>query len=87
MDFVRFTDYTKSEKSLAMRKGAIRRDDRVLIVDEWIETGAQAKAAIKLIERMGGRVAGIATLNADSNGSTEVLLDMYNCRPVHVSKR
>jgi hypothetical protein len=52
-------------------------------VDEWIETGAQAKAAIRLIERRGGRVVGIACLCAERNSGTKTLFDSYNCRPIH----
>ena len=36
--------------------------DRVLLVDEWVGTGAQMLAAIELIERMGATVAGIACI-------------------------
>lgn len=31
---------------------------RVLIVDQWIETGGTMKAAIKLVERLGATVVG-----------------------------
>ncbi len=41
--------------------------DRVLLVDEWIETGAQIQAAIHLIENEGGVIVGIATINMDWN--------------------
>ena len=46
---------------------------RVLIVDEWIETGAQVSAAVSLIERQGAIVAGIATINMDRNQVTEAI--------------
>ena len=31
---------------------------RVLLVDQWIETGGTMKAAIQLVERFGGTVVG-----------------------------
>ncbi len=31
---------------------------RVLLVDQWIETGGTMKAAIELLERLGAAVAG-----------------------------
>lgn len=31
---------------------------RVLIVDQWIETGGTMKAAIKLVEKLGATVVG-----------------------------
>jgi adenine phosphoribosyltransferase len=77
--------YTSLEKSFAMRKGPVKRGDKVLIVDEWIETGGQVKAVIRLVERAGGKVVGIAALNAHKNAKTRVLFDRYNCRPIHVA--
>ena len=37
---------------------AIAKDDQVLVVDDLVATGGTALAAIRLIERAGGRVAG-----------------------------
>jgi len=68
-----FVDYTGQSKSLEMRPDILRPDERMLLVDEWIETGAQARAAIKLIERAGGAVAGIATINADSTAASDLI--------------
>lgn len=81
-DIVRksFVDYTKTTKSFEMTKNSITKGDRVLIVDEWIETGSQVKAAISLIEGLGGKVAGITTINADKNENTKVLFDKYNLK-------
>ena len=53
--------------------------DRVSI-GEWIETGAQAKAAIELIEGQGGVVAGVAAVNIDVNEGTRPLITKYNCQ-------
>ena len=53
-DAIGFVDYTDQVKSLELRKGAIEPGTRVLLVDEWIETGSQVKAAVELIEGQGG---------------------------------
>ena len=50
-----------------------RRECRLARGHEWIETGAQARAAIKLIERAGGAVAGIGTINADSTAASDFI--------------
>jgi adenine phosphoribosyltransferase len=79
-DRAEFVDYTGQRKALELRVGAVRPGARVLLVDEWIETGAQARAAIELIERQGGIVAGVAAINIDVNDNTHPLLAQYNCQ-------
>lgn len=74
-----FADYTGRRKVLEIRRGILKAGDRVLIVDEWIETGAQVQAAIELIEAAGGEVAGIATINMDSNPLPSRLREEYRC--------
>jgi adenine phosphoribosyltransferase len=54
----KFSDHSKSDKSFEMNRLLIRPGDRILIVDDWIETGSQMKAAIRLIERAKGHVVG-----------------------------
>lgn len=75
-----FIDYTGQRKLLEVRADALKPGTRVLLVDEWIETGAQALAAITLIERQGGIVVGIAAINIDVNEHTRPLLEIYNCQ-------
>ena len=55
---------------------------KILIVDEWIETGAQVKAAIELVERLRGVVVGVAAINMDKNDLTRVLREKYNCQMI-----
>jgi adenine phosphoribosyltransferase len=76
---VDFVDYTGRRKSLELRTDAIAPKTKVLIVDEWIETGAQVKAAIELVERQGGIVIGIATINIDDNADTRLIREKYQC--------
>jgi adenine phosphoribosyltransferase len=77
-----FVDYTKEHKALEIRLNAVTRGMKVLIVDEWIETGAQMKAAIELVERLGGVVVGVATINMDENNLTRALREKYNCQAI-----
>lgn len=74
---VTFRDYTGDEKSLSIRVGALAKGTRVLLVDDWIETGAQASAAMELIKREGGYVVGVAAINIDANKATRDLLSGY----------
>jgi len=81
-DQVYFVDYTGQEKSLELQQGAIKTGDKVVLADEWIETGAQIRAAIELVERQGGIVVGIVTINIDENENTQKLLKEYPCHAV-----
>jgi adenine phosphoribosyltransferase len=79
VDTADFVDYTGDRKSLEIRKGTIETGTRVLLVDEWVETGAQIEASIKLIEKQGGIIAGIASINIDDNEEGNDLRARYPC--------
>lgn len=71
------TDYTGSTKTLEVDREAIRDDERVLLVDDWIETAGQMTAAADLVERAGGTVAGIVVLDAQENDASRRLDERY----------
>ncbi len=79
VDSAACVDYTGQRKTLELRRGALKPSMRVLLVDEWIETGAQIQAAIALIEGQGAVVAGIASLHIDDNEQAEPLRARYHC--------
>jgi adenine phosphoribosyltransferase len=84
VDRISFVDYSGQPKSLELRTDAITPGARVIIVDEWIETGAQVKAAIELVEKQGGVVIGVATINMDSNPKTQQLRDRYDFHALQI---
>ena len=47
---------------LEIHADAVTRGQRVLIVDDVLATGGTAAAAIELVEKLGGTVAGLAFL-------------------------
>src|SRR5438105_11119256 len=47
---------------LEVHKDAIRSGERVLIVDDVLATGGTARATARLVERLGGKVIGVACL-------------------------
>jgi adenine phosphoribosyltransferase len=55
-------DYRGNRHELRLQRAALMPQDRVLLVDDWIETGSQARAAGNLIERCGARLIGVATV-------------------------
>jgi adenine phosphoribosyltransferase len=48
------------QESIEIHEDAIKRGQRVLLVDDLLATGGTASAAAKLIERLGGKVVGMA---------------------------
>ena len=69
-DVVSFTNYSGRTQDMEMRTPAFAAGTRVLLVDQWIETGGTMDGAIRLVERQGGIVAGIATIAMEDNDRT-----------------
>ena len=69
-DSVSFTNYSGRTQDMEMRTPAYAAGTRVLLVDQWIETGGTMDGAIRLVERQGGIVAGIATIAMEDNDRT-----------------
>ena len=81
-DRVEFVDYSGEKKSLELRGGAVTPGMRVLVVDEWIGTGAQAGAAATLIERQEGVVVGVAAIASDAKPPPHALLERLSVRTI-----
>lgn len=63
---------------LTIHKDAIKPGQRVLITDDLLATGGTIEATIKLVEELGGVVAGIAFLIELSYLDGRKLLDSYD---------
>jgi adenine phosphoribosyltransferase len=48
--------------TLELHEDAIQPGQRVLVVDDLLATGGSARAAVNLVERLGGQVVGVAFL-------------------------
>lgn len=55
-------DYRGNRHQLTSLSAQFAPGDRVLLVDDWIETGSQATAAQSLIERCGATLVGISVV-------------------------
>jgi adenine phosphoribosyltransferase len=74
-------DYSGTDKTLEIRPCSLA-GARILLVDDWIETGAQVGAAIRLIESCAGTVAGVVAICIDENEATANLRQAYRCHSV-----
>ena len=79
---VAYVDYSRTEKVIAIHGDAIAPGDRILLVDDWVETAATIHAAIGLIERSGGVVVGVGALMDDTTPAVRATLAPYNYRAV-----
>jgi adenine phosphoribosyltransferase len=73
-------DYSGKKKGLEIETGGkgIKEGDRVVLIDDWWGKGAQGKAAIRLIERAGGKVVGVGIMLNEMEQDAEQDFDSYN---------
>ena len=55
-------DLEYGTNELCMHEDAVKPGDRVLIIDDLLATGGTMEATIKLVEKLGGTVVGLAFL-------------------------
>jgi adenine phosphoribosyltransferase len=68
---VKFVDYTKNSKTLEIVNESVPPKSKIIIVDEWIETGETMKACIKIMEKMNCDIMGLAAIGIDENENTK----------------
>ena len=76
---VDFVNYSKRNQFMEIRFPAFETGTKVIIVDQWVETGGTMGAAIKLIEQQGGLVKGVIALAIEENDNTKKLRNDYKC--------
>lgn len=77
-----FTDYSDQSKTLELHPDRLGAGDRVLVVDEWVETGAQMRAATALVAEAGADVAAVASISVPKNDGTEPLFERYEVHSI-----
>ncbi len=55
-------DYRGGRQTLRLQRAALAAGDRVLLVDDWLETGSQAAGARALVEQCGAAFLGVAAI-------------------------
>lgn len=79
-----FTDYSNTKKALELNKNSIKKQEKIVIVDDWIETGSQIKAAIKLVEKLQAKVVLILAIAAHKNDAIDKINSNYKIVSVRV---
>ena len=78
-DAVDFVNYSGLHQQMEMRKPAFTPGTRVLLVDQWVETGGTMDAGIRLVERQGGVIAGVAAVCIEETGGGAAYRGRYRC--------
>ena len=52
---------------------------KVLLADQWVETGGTMDGAIRLVERQGGKVVGLAAVAIEENAATDAYRARFRC--------
>ena len=78
-DRVSFSNYSGRTQDMEMRLPAFAPGTRVLLVDQWVETGGTMEGAIELVVRQKGVVAGIAAIAIEDTERARKLRETYPC--------
>ena len=78
-DSVTFSNYSGRIQDMEVRLPAFSRGTRVLLVDQWIETGGTMDGAIRLVKRQEGIVAGLVAIAMESNAKTDEYREYFPC--------
>jgi adenine phosphoribosyltransferase len=74
---IEIMDYSRTQKTLEIAEGILSKADKVLVIDDWSETGAQLRGAIDLAEKCGAKVVGAAAVNIDDKVLQDARLSKY----------
>jgi len=78
-DKISFSNYSGRTQDMEMRQPAFAPGTRVLVADQWVETGGTMDGAIRLIERQQGVVAGLLAIAIEENARTLEYRERYHC--------
>ena len=70
-------DWRGNEPELLLQRAVLAPEDRVLLVDDWVETASQALAARRLIEDCRAKWAGLTVLVDQAEPRTRSLLEPF----------
>jgi adenine phosphoribosyltransferase len=78
-DKVSFGNYSGRTQDMEMRLPAFAKGTKVLLADQWVETGGTMDGAIRLVERQGGKVVALAAVAIEEKEVTNAYREKYTC--------
>ena len=78
-DKVSFSNYSGRTQDMEMRLPAFAPGTKVLLVDQWVETGGTMRGAVELIERQEGKVAGMVAIAIEETAQSADLRARFPC--------
>ena len=78
-DSASMTNYSGQTQSMEMRLPVFAPGTRVLLVDQWAETGGTMHGAVQLVEQQKGKVAGMVAIVMEENEHTAKYCKKYKC--------
>ena len=70
-----YFDDSDMSKALEIKESHVNAGDRILIVDEWVETGISMRCCMNLLQRLGCTIVGLATIGIDYRRETKDWID------------
>ncbi|MDR2568757.1 MAG: adenine phosphoribosyltransferase [Oscillospiraceae bacterium] len=70
-----YVDYSGKTKSLEIKRNCVGSGSRILIVDEWVETGATLNCCIDLLKNLDCITVGLATIGINTCSGTKDWID------------
>ena len=76
-----YIDHRDHARRLQVRKSNLPKGSRILLVDDWVETGSTLHACQDIIEEAGAYFVGIAAVGCNLNQRTRKMLEdhILNC--------
>lgn len=78
-DSASYKNYSGRVQDMEMRLPAFAAGTRVLLVDQWVETGGTMHGAVQLVEQQQGKVAGMVAIVMEENEQTLGYREQYPC--------
>jgi adenine phosphoribosyltransferase len=72
-------DYRGREHRLRLRRDSLEPSDRVVLIDDWCETGSQATTAMGLIESCGAAFLGVSVVVDELPSEAAAVFPRYRC--------